>query len=241
MDCEKEVIERVEWIKNILKTTSAKGIVYGNSGGKDCTLCGILCKMATDNLLSVIMPCESSCNYGTDRQHALLVAKQFDIETIEVDLTATKGELNKVISSHLGSRKESALININPRLRMTTLYAIGQSKGYLVCGTGNLSEYTVGYFTKWGDGGYDFNPIGDLTVGEIYELLRYLKAPKEIIEKAPSAGLFEGQTDEKEMGISYEEIDKYIKTGDCENKEKIVYKIEHSEHKRKPALIYKKS
>lgn len=70
-----------------------------------------------------------------------------------------------------------ANVNINPRLRMTTLYALGQARGYLVAGTGNLDEATLGYFTKWGDGAHDFNPIADLTVGEIYEHLRYLGAP----------------------------------------------------------------
>ena len=104
-----------------------------------------------------------------------------------------------------------ANVNINPRLRMTTLYALGQARGYLVAGTGNLDEATLGYFTKWGDGAHDFNPIADLTVGEIYEHLRYLGAPSTIIEKAPSAGLYQGQTDEQETGIKYADVDKYLR------------------------------
>ena len=97
MNYEQEVKNRVEWIKDILKKTGAKGVVLGNSGGKDCSLVEILCRKATPNVLSVIMPCESSQNYGSDREHAYLVAKVFDIPTIEVDITRAKQELKKVI------------------------------------------------------------------------------------------------------------------------------------------------
>lgn len=96
---------------------------------------------------------------------------------------------------------------------MATLYAIAASENRLVAGTGNRSEAYVGYFTKWGDGAHDFNPIDDLTVTEIYEFLRWLKAPECVIEKAPSAGLFDGQTDEGEMGFTYKELDTYLGGG----------------------------
>lgn len=101
---------------------------------------------------------------------------------------------------------------------MLTLYAVAASENRLVCGTGNRSESYVGYFTKWGDGAYDMNPIADLTVTEIYEFLRFLDAPSRIIEKAPSAGLFDGQTDESEMGMTYAELDKYILGDDVSEK-----------------------
>ena len=104
--------------------------------------------------------------------------------------------------------------NIAPRRRMLTLYAIAHAEGGMVAGTGNASEAYVGYFTKWGDGAYDLNPIADLTVGEIYEFLEHLGAPRSVIEKAPSAGLFEGQTDESEMGITYAAIDAYLSGGE---------------------------
>lgn len=217
MNVEKCVAERVDWIRKILAESRAKGIVYGNSGGKDCTLVGILCKMATDNVLGVILPCQSSRNYGSDRDDALAVGKQFEIEQTEVDLTLVKERIEEVLAPVFDSKNNgeksinSALININPRIRMTVLYAIAQSRGYLVAGTGNLCEATMGYFTKWGDGAHDFNPIADLTVPEIYEYLRYLGAPDGVIEKAPSAGLYEGQTDEKEMGISYQTIADYLR------------------------------
>lgn len=209
--------KRVEWIRSLLKDSGAKGIIYGNSGGKDCTLVGALCKLATPNVLGVIMPCQSVQNYGSDRDDAILAGKCFDIEQIEIDLSKTKQALLDALGDNLAkdSAGDNAIkmagVNINPRLRMTTLYALGQARGYLVAGTGNLDEITLGYFTKWGDGAHDFNPIADLTVGEVYEHLRYLNAPISIIDKAPSAGLYQGQTDEDELGIKYSDVDKYLR------------------------------
>ena len=123
---------------------------------------------------------------------------------------------------------------------MTTLYTIAGSEGRLVAGTGNRSEAFMGYFTKWGDGAYDFNPIADLTVTEIYEFLDYLNAPESIRTKAPSAGLYEGQTDEKEMGVTYAAIDRYILTGEATREDKAILDRFHngSEHKRRPAATY---
>ena len=134
----------------------------------------------------------------------------------------------------------SALSNMAPRIRMLTLYAIAASENRLVAGRGNRSEAYVGYFTKWGDGAHDFNPIADLTVTEIYEFLRYLHAPEFIIKKAPSAALFDGQTDESEMGITYSELDAYI-AGNAvdEDKIKIIDRLHKtSEHKRKGVQPY---
>lgn len=163
------------------------------------------------------------------------VAEQFDIPTITVDLTEGK----EFFCSQVGGKvalSDAAKANIAPRMRMITLYAIAQSKNYLVAGTGNRSEAYVGYFTKWGDGGHDFNPIADLTVKEVYEFLRFLNAPENIITKAPSAGLFEGQTDEKEMGITYEQIDHYLLEGEGEPEaiSKIEAMHQKSQHKRQP-------
>ena len=238
MNYEKEVNDRVLWIKEVLKKTGAKGVVLGNSGGKDCSLVEILCRKATPNVLSVIMPCESSQNYGQDRKHAYSVAETFDIPTVEVDITNAKKELRKVIEPIAGNEVPMAYNNINPRLRMSVIYAIGQAKGYLVAGTGNASETYMGYFTKWGDGGYDFNPINDLLVEDVFGMLKYLGCPEEIITKKPSAGLYEGQTDEQEMGVSYEEIDKFIKTGKSEFDDKIMKNKKKTEHKRVPPLKY---
>lgn len=240
MDCKKEVENRVNWIREILAKAHANGIVIGNSGGKDCTLVEILSKMVTDNVLSVIMPCESKRNYNIDRDHALLVAEKYDIKTIEVDITEAKLALKSALTPIIGEEVPMAYGNMNPRLRMTVLYTIAQTYNYLVAGTGNASERFMGYFTKWGDGAFDFNPIADLTVAEVYEMLEYLEAPREIIDKAPSAGLFDGQTDEDEMGVKYSDVDEYIKTGKCANQDKIIGANKRTEHKRVPSPIYKR-
>lgn len=240
-DYKEETIKRIEFIKNVLASAGAKGIIYGNSGGKDCTLVGILCKMATDNVLGVMMPCQSKRNYTEDMEDGLKVAEQYGIETVTVDITpakeALKREVEKVYEVH-----GLADANMNPRLRMITLYSLAQEKGYLVAGTGNRSERHMGYFTKWGDGACDFNPIADLTVKEVYEFLEYLKAPQNIIKKAPSAALYDGQTDEMEMGISYAKIDDYILFGKAEkeDKELIDRAYRRSEHKRQMPQFYGK-
>jgi NAD+ synthase len=123
---------------------------------------------------------------------------------------------------------------------MTALYAVAASENRLVAGTGNRSEIYMGYFTKWGDGAYDFNPIGDLTATEVYEFLRFLDAPASIIDKAPSAGLFEGQTDESEMGVTYKSIDEYLLTGRVDEEGKTIIDRYHriSGHKRKLPAVY---
>lgn len=205
-DYKKEFEERVAFIKGLVEESHADGIVFGNSGGKDSALVGILCKAACDNTAGIIMPCSSSRNFGSDAEDGRRVAEQYGIETRLIDLTPVK-EAELAALKSVTEMTEHSAANIAPRLRMTTLYSVAGSENRLVAGTGNRSEAYVGYFTKWGDGAYDFDPISDLTVTEIYEFLRYLKAPQSIIEKAPSAGLYEGQTDEQEMGVSYADID----------------------------------
>ena len=238
-DYKVETEKRVEYIKNLLKESHANGIIYGNSGGKDCTVVGILCTMACDNVLGVLMPCQSKRNYTEDIEDGLKAAKQHNIETVTVDLTKVKEafvpEIEKVIPP-----SDLAKANMNPRLRMITLYTLAQTKNYLVAGTGNRSERYMGYFTKWGDGACDFNPLSDLTVKEVYEFLRYLDAPEEIIKKAPSAALFEGQTDEQEMGVTYENIDNYILTGKADEDAVEIIKKAHqrTEHKRRMPSLY---
>ena len=121
-----------------------------------------------------------------------------------------------------------------------TLYTVAAAESRLVAGTGNRSEIYMGYFTKWGDGASDFNPIADLTATEVFAFLRWLDAPAHIVEKAPSAGLFEGQTDESEMGVTYRAIDTWLQEGTAEEKDLAVIERYHtrSEHKRRPIPTY---
>ena len=240
-DFDLEVHNRIEFIRGVLKSSGASGIVFGNSGGKDCALTGILCKMACEDTLGLIMPCGSKQNYESDMADAEAVAKLYGIDTRIIDLTEVKKAMLSALNTGVDPVSGSAAANISPRLRMAALYAIALDEKRLVAGTGNRSERYMGYFTKWGDGAYDFDPIGDLTVTEVYEFLRFLKAPSSIIDKAPSAGLFEGQTDEGEMGVTYKSIDEYLLTGVTNDHDKRIIERYHnnSEHKRRPPLVYK--
>ena len=235
-----EFENRVAFIKSVLCESGLKGIVYGNSGGKDSALVGILCKAACENTVGIILPCTSKRNYDEDAADAKVVAQKYNIETRTVDLTPVKEAELKALDG-VTTLNAAALSNIAPRLRMLTLYAVAAAENRLVAGTGNKSEAYVGYFTKWGDGAHDFNPVADLTVTEIYEFLRYLDAPKCVIEKAPSAALFDGQTDETEMGVSYAELDTYLAGKAIEEEKKKIIERMHkaSEHKQKGITVYK--
>ena len=239
-DYKQEFEGRVAFIRSLIKESGAKGIVFGNSGGKDSALVGILCKAACDNTVGIILPCTSKRNYDEDAADAREVADRYGIETRVVDLTPVK-EAELAALTGVAEPNKAMLANIAPRLRMLTLYAVAAAEGRLVAGTGNRSEGYVGYFTKWGDGAHDFNPISDLTVTEVYEFLRYLNAPRRVIEKAPSAALFDGQTDEGEMGVTYAELDAYINGGEIAPEKKAIVDRLHrvSEHKRRGIARYR--
>ena len=207
---EQELENRVSFIRQLLKESGCEGIVYGNSGGKDSALVGILCKKACGNTVGILLPCATTQNYGSDTDDAIRVAEQYGIAYRTVDLSETRGALVAALEKAGVELNNAAVSNIAPRLRMTALYAVAAAEHRLVAGTGNRSEAFMGYCTKWGDAAADFNPIADLSVTEVFEFLDYLDAPETIRHKAPSAGLFEGQTDEKEMGVSYAAIDRYM-------------------------------
>ncbi len=236
---QEEFDRRVAYIRAKLQEAHADGIIFGNSGGKDSALVGILCKAACDNTVGIIMPCASRVNYGQDRDDGNALAEQFGIETRTVDLTPVREAELRALEGVV-KLTDMSVANIAPRLRMTTLYTIGQAENRLVAGTGNRSEIYMGYFTKWGDGASDFNPIADLCAGEIFEFLRFLKAPASIVEKAPSAGLYEGQTDEQEMGVSYDAIDGFLHGATVSEHDRAIIDRYHSrsEHKRRPISTF---
>ena len=240
-DWKEEFDNRVAFIKELMAESHASGLIFGNSGGKDSALVGALCKAACSDTVGVIMPCGVGRNYSEDLEDAKALAAMHDIESRIVDLGPVR-EAELAILSGVTEVTASALANIAPRLRMTTLYAIAGSENRLVAGTGNRDEMFTGYFTKWGDGAHDFNPISDLTVAEVYEFLAYVGAPENILKKAPSAALAEGQTDEGEMGVSYSVLDKYILTGGCEDPE-ARKRMDHlhavSNHKRRGIARYR--
>ena len=241
---EKQVLNReaenaIKWIKEYVEKVGAKGVVIGNSGGKDsATVLAMAVKaIGKENVLAVSMPCNS---ISTDFEDASLVAKTFGVRLIKVDLTNTYAEFEKEISINLNQElAREAKINAKPRLRMTTLYGIAQTLNYLVIGTGNLCEAMVGYTTKWGDNSSDFNPIGNFTVEEVLEIGKILGVPEKILKKAPNDGLG-GQTDEEKMEIKYSHISEMIETGTTEEiaKQEIIKRYKNSKHKRELVPIY---
>lgn len=235
---EVEKNNRVAFLKQALADSGLKGFVYGNSGGKDSVLAGILCKLACDNTVGIMMPI-SDRNFGEDLRDGGEAAQQYHIETRTVALKESRDAVQAALEGAT-TLSEMATANLAPRLRMITLYAIAASESRLVVGTGNRSEAYMGYFTKWGDGAYDINPIADLTVTEIYAFLRYLNAPQAILTKAPSAALMDGQTDEQEMGVTYAAIDHYMATGEANDHDRAIIERMHrtTEHKRRPAMVY---
>ena len=238
-DYESECQKRAAWIRALVEGAHAKGVAFGNSGGKDSALVGILCKAACDKTVGLILPCGSKRNYGADAADAKMLADAYGIETRTLDLSPTREALLAALGGE-ETLSDAAKINLAPRLRMTALYAIAADEGLLVAGTGNRSERYMGYYTKWGDGASDFNPIADLTAGEVFAFLEFLGAPRQIIDKAPSAGLFDGQTDEQEMGVSYAAIDAYILTGTANETDRAIIERYHrqSEHKRTGTAVY---
>lgn len=241
---EKEAKKAIQWIKEYVEKTGAKGIVIGNSGGKDsATVLAMATKaIGKERILAVSMPCHSNKN---DLEDAKLVADTFGVKLLEVDLSDCYNQMEKEVQSEfdkIGIKELSkeATVNIKPRLRMTTLYGIAQTLGYLVIGTGNLCEAMVGYTTKWGDSASDFNPIGNFTVEEVLQIGKYLGVPEKILKKAPNDGLG-GQTDEEKMGITYRQIAEMIEIGDTDDKvvkQEIIKRFENSRHKREAIPVY---
>ncbi len=238
-DIEKEVQGITEWIREYVEKSHSKGVVVGNSGGKDSAVVIALATKALgkEHVVTIAMPCNS---IKADIEDAKLVADKFEVPILKVDLTDTykalEMELNKIVNP-----KDEAKINAKPRLRMTTLYYVAQSLDYLVIGTGNKCEAVVGYTTKWGDNAHDFNPIGQFTVEEVLQIGEYLGVPDKIIKKAPNDGLG-GLTDEEKLGVTYKQIAEYIETGKTEEKalEIIRRKEKASMHKRNPIPVYQR-
>ena len=230
-----ETEKAISWIKEYVEKSNAKGVVIGNSGGKDsATVIAMAIKaLGKEKVLTVAMPCNSK---KEDLEDAKMVSSKFDVKLKIVDLSEVYDNLEKKLSDDLLYETK---VNIKPRLRMATIYAIAQNKGYLVMGTSNLCERMVGYTTKWGDSASDLNPIGNFTVEEVLEIGKYLGIPDKIINKSPSDGLGD-LTDEEKMGVTYKQIAEFIETGktDLEVIEIIKRKNQISKHKRKMVPLY---
>lgn len=222
----------VLWTREQVAIAGCKGVVFGMSGGLDSAVAAVLCQRAfPKDCLGVLMPCGS---VPEDEEHAQLVASKFAIPTKVVVLDSVLNALLGVLPAEELGLSQCAKANLKVRLRMLTLYYFANQLGYLVVGSSNHSELAVGYFTKYGDGGADVLPLGNLVKGQVRELARSLGIPQPVIDKPPSAGLWPGQTDEDELGFSYEQLDRYLVTGQAsgELRAKIEARMAASAHKR---------
>ncbi|MFH1540316.1 MAG: NAD+ synthase [Elusimicrobiota bacterium] len=200
----------VRWLKKKLKSSKRKGFIIGLSGGIDSAVVSVLCQKAVGikNVLCLMLSCQSQ---KIDIEDAKKVAKKFGLKTETVELTKIYENLIGILPTALPVVDKLTQANLKPRLRMLTLYYFANKLNYLVVGTGNKSELTIGYFTKYGDGGVDILPIGNLYKSEVRGLAKHLGIPEEIITKPPTAGLWTGQTDEGEIGLTYDELECLLK------------------------------
>ena len=240
-----------DFIKTYVHNSGCNHVVLGLSGGIDSSVAAVLCTEALgkNNVQCLFMPDTMTPQADTD--HHKLLTNHFDIpcKTIAIDAI-----IKQIQQSYAEKTKKMTLSNIKARARMILLYTYANNKGGLVCGTSNKSELLIGYFTKYGDGGADFYPLGDVYKTQIYQLAHYLKIPQPLITKAPTAGLWKGQTDEKELGMTYETLDKILyglerqldfsviqKKANVSKSdvERIDMMVKKSQHKRRTPLILK--
>lgn len=255
---ENEIKNRVEWIREMVNNSNSKGVIVSVSGGIDSAVVLALAKLAfPDETIGIFINIYSS---KSAKRNYLRIINSLELKELVVDLNEPFDLLKKSIfeiedkyslsidkydeylkfgkinidRSYLNLKNIDLIFgNIKARLRMTTIYAHAQKENYLVLETSNLSEIIIGYFTKWGDGVGDIAPIADLYKSEVYELAKLLKIPKQIIDSSPSADLWENQTDEEELGFTYDQLEKFNKGVEIssKSKEKIVKIINKNKHK----------
>lgn len=246
LNCEKTKCNIVDFIKSKVSESKSKGIVIGLSGGIDSTLAAYLACEAVgkENVFGVSMP--STTTPTEDKIHAIEIAQELGIKYKEIAIDSV---LNEYLSVTQLDNYNLAIGNLKARIRMSIIYYYANHNNYIVCGTGNRSEILIGYFTKHGDGACDIEPIGNLYKTDVFKLSEFLNIPKEIIEKPPRAGLWDNQTDEDEIGMSYDLLDqilylsteKYMKNNEIANRlnisaeevDMIINKIIRNKHKSK--------
>ncbi len=242
--------ELVEFLKENFKKAGFSKAVLGLSGGIDSALVAYLLRdaLGKENVLAIMMPYKSS--NPDSLNHAKLVIEDLKINSKTIEIT-------DMIDAYFKNEKEASSLRMGNKMareRMSILFDYSSKENALVVGTSNKTEIYLGYSTQFGDSACALNPIGDLYKTNIWDLSRYLKIPNELIEKKPSADLWEGQTDEQEMGLTYKEADQVLYRMLEENKtveevlgegfnkdlvDNIVRRMNRSEYKRRMPLIAK--
>ena len=242
--------ELVEFLRENFKKAGFSKAVLGLSGGIDSALVAYLLRdaLGKENILAIMMPYKSS--NPDSLNHAKLVIEDLKINSKTIEIT-------DMIDAYFKNEKEATSLRMGNKMareRMSILFDYSSKENALVVGTSNKTEIYLGYSTQFGDSACAFNPIGDLYKTNIWDLSRYLKIPNELIEKKPSADLWEGQTDEQEMGLTYKEADQVLYRMLEENKtveevlaegfnkdlvDNIVRRMNRSEYKRRMPLIAK--
>ena len=216
LDISKVKDELIAWIRDFFEK-NGKGCkaVVGISGGKDSSVAAAICAEALgkENVIGVLMP----CGVQSDIDAAHMLVSHLDIRHYVVNIGESVKALKEAVPGELEPTRQAS-VNLPPRIRMSTLYYVSQCVNGRVVNTCNLSEDYVGYSTRYGDSVGDFSPLSHLTVTEVRELGKILGLPDELVYKAPSDGLT-GKTDEDNLGFTYETLDRYIRTGVCEDPE----------------------
>jgi NAD+ synthase len=254
--------EIADWLRYQMDEAGATRLVLGLSGGIDSAVVCALSTMAAgpSRVIAAIMPIHSRSD---DIRDAELVATTFEVIPRSIDLVPAHDALiaampgegaagledANVDPNRQSIRRQLALANVKPRLRMTSLYYLANRYNGMVVGTGNKTELAIGYFTKYGDGGVDLLPLGDLDKTAVRGLARELGVPERVISKAPSAGLWEGQTDEAEIGVTYDQLDRALaaipgeerkEPIDAATMDRISALVAASEHKRRAIPVFRR-
>lgn len=258
---DRDFVERAcSFIKQKVEESNSEGVVLGLSGGIDSAVVACLAVRAlgSSNVIAYRLPSKTTSD--EDLFDAKLVKDELDIFSPYISIEDIHSYFLDVCSksddNEKGENDTIAAANLKPRIRMAILYYFAAKHNYLVLGTGNKTELEIGYFTKYGDGGSDLLPIGDLYKEDVRKVAQTLGVPETVITKAPTAGLWEGQTDEDEIGMTYDVLDRilYLYVDNNEDAssiadkleieksevERIIRMVENAEHKRNTAPIISK-
>lgn len=205
------VEEEITVIKSFMKTyvsnAKSSSIVLGFSGGVDSAVTAVLCQQVFGKKHTHCLFLPDEATPEKDRNDVSVLADEFDLHVEEQDITNL---INLFVKKTHASTNKLVQANIKARLRMVMIYSYANQSKSLVCGTSNKSELLIGYFTKYGDGGVDLMPLGDVYKTNVWDIARKIGLPKCTIEKPPTAGLWKGQTDEKELQMSYDVLDQIL-------------------------------